>query len=248
MVDRTHALSFGAAADAYDRYRPGYPRTAVAWAVDRPAPARVLDLAAGTGLLTRVLLDLGHEVVPVEPDPGMRDRLTAATPGVTALAGSAEDVPLPDGSVDAIVAGQAYHWFDPPLAHAEGARLLRPGGSYAALFNERDESVPWVAALTALTVELLDGRGARDDGPPVTGYGADFGPVERAEFRHHTTHTVQTLVGMIGTRSYYLTATPQRQREVDAAVRDLVLGHPDLAGRESFELPYRTLVFRAHRR
>ncbi|MBF9132702.1 class I SAM-dependent methyltransferase [Plantactinospora sp. S1510] len=248
MVDQTHALSFGAAATAYDRYRPSYPEPAVAWAIDRPSPARVVDLGAGTGILTREVLALGHHAVPVEPDPEMRAQLAAATPGVVALAGTAEQVPLPDGSVDAIVAGQAYHWFDHPVAHAEGARLLRPGGTYAALFNERDESESWVAALTALTVELLGGRGIREDGAWMADLDEAFEPVERVEFRHQVTHSPETLVGMITTRSHYITATEQRQREVDAAIRELAASHPDLAGRETFPLPYRTLVFRARRR
>ncbi|WP_422772175.1 class I SAM-dependent methyltransferase [Plantactinospora sp. WMMC1484] len=248
MADQVHALSFGAAADRYDRYRPSYPDPAVRWAVGRPAPARVLDLGAGTGILSRVLLGLGYQVTPVEQDPGMRARLDAVTPGTVALAGSAERVPLPDGAVEAVVAGQAYHWFDHPVAHAEGARLLRPGGTYAAIFNQRDETVPWVAALTAITVDLLGGRGARDDGPGVDGYGPDFAPVERGEFRHALRLTPEDLVGMISTRSYYLTAGPQRQRRVDEAIRELTAGHPELAGRESFELPYRTVVLRAQRR
>jgi SAM-dependent methyltransferase len=246
MVDQTHALSFGAAADVYDRYRPSYPEPAVTWAVGGPAPLRVVDLGAGTGILTRVLLELGHQVVPVEPDPGMRTQLAVATPGTVALAGSAERIPLPDGSVDAIVAGQAYHWFDQPAAHAEGVRLLRPGGTYAAVFNERDETVPWVAALTALSVELLGGRGIREDGVNMTDH-EGYTPVERAEYRHHVTHTPETLIRMVSTRSYYITATEQRQREADAALRELATNHPDLAGRETFELPYRTLVFRTRR-
>lgn len=249
MVDHTHARSFGQAAEAYDRYRPTYPAAAVTWAVGRPAPARVVDLGAGTGKLTRVLSELGYDVVPVEPDEQMRSRLAAATPGLTPLAGSAEQVPLPDGSVDAVVAGQAYHWFDPPRAHAEGARLLRPDGWYAAISNERDESVPWVAALTAITVELLGGRGARDDGPGMTdGHHPDLGPVERTEFRHSVTLTPETLLGMVSTRSYYITASEERKREVDAALRDLTTTHPDLAGRESFPLAYRTVVHRCRRR
>ncbi|MFY1674761.1 class I SAM-dependent methyltransferase [Plantactinospora sp. WMMB334] len=248
MDDQAHALSFGAAADRYDRYRPSYPEPAVRWAVGRPVPARVVDLGAGTGILTRVLLGLGYQVRPVEPDPGMRVRLDAVTPGELALDGAAERVPLPDGSAEAVVAGQAYHWFDQPVAHAEGARLLRPGGTYAAIFNQRDESVPWVAALTAITVDLLGGRGARDDGPGVDGYGPDFAPVERGEFRHALRLTPEELVGMISTRSYYLTAAPRRQRRVDGAIRELTASHPELAGRENFDLPYRTLVFRARRR
>ena len=116
----------------YDRFRPSYPRAALEWAVGGPPPRRVVDLGAGTGILTR-----GTDRRRLRGDPG-RARSGNARPtgggdaGRTALAGSAEDIPLPDGSVDAVVAGQAYHWFDPELAHAEAARVLRPGGYFAA--------------------------------------------------------------------------------------------------------------------
>lgn len=243
---RRQALSFGAAADAYDRFRPDYPTEAVRWAVGDAPPVRVVDLGAGTGLLSRVLLGLGHQVVPVEPDEGMRARLAHATPGTTALAGSAERIPLPDGDADAVVAGQAYHWFDPERAHAEVARVLRADGTFAAIWNERDESVPWVAALSELADRVLGERGAGEDRP--ASFGDGFGAVEHARFRHSTRHTADTLVGMIATRSYYLTAASRQRREMDAAVRDLAATHPDLAGRDSFELPYRTEVFRARRR
>ncbi len=125
MVDHTHALSFGAAAGDYDRFRPRYPEAAVRWALDGLSRARVVDLAAGTGILTRTVLALGHEVVPVEPDPGMRAQLVVSTPGTTALAGSAEALPLPDSAADAVLVGTAYHWFDREPAHAEIARVLR---------------------------------------------------------------------------------------------------------------------------
>src|SRR5947207_8421972 len=133
----SQGLSFGVAADLYDEMRPTYPPDAVRWALGE-RPRRVVDLGAGTGILTRALLDLGHEVVPVEPDPGMRDRLGRATPGLTALAGSAERIPLPDGSADAVLAGQAYHWFEPEPAHREVARVLAPGGVFAPIWNVRD--------------------------------------------------------------------------------------------------------------
>ncbi|MEH1017390.1 class I SAM-dependent methyltransferase [Micromonospora sp. CPCC 206060] len=246
MTDTTQALSFGTAAGDYDRFRPGYPALAVAWAVGTDTPARVVDLGAGTGILSRALLGLGHTVAPVEPDPGMRAQLDAATPGTTALAGSAEAVPLPDGWADAVVAGQAYHWFDRERAHPEIARLLRPGGMFAPIWNIRDDSVDWVAALSRIAggpgyraEELL--RHVRDT------FGDRFGPVEQAEFRHHVTLGPKELLGMIRTRSYYLTADATRQRELDRAVRELTADHPDLAGRDSFALPYRTIVFRAAR-
>ncbi len=205
----------------------------------------MVDLGAGTGILTRVLLDLGYHVVPVEPDAGMRAQLATATPGTIALAGSAETIPLADQSADAVVAGQAYHWFDRDRAHAEAARVLRAGGTFGAIWNTRDERVPWVAALTAI-IEA-DQQGIPNSAPELESFGDRFEALERTEFPHATRHTAETLVGMIATRSYYLTATPHRQREIEQALRDLADNHPDLAGREIFELPYRTICYRARR-
>ncbi|WP_329105163.1 class I SAM-dependent methyltransferase [Micromonospora sp. NBC_01699] len=247
MTDLDQALSFGAAAQTYDRFRPAYPLAALTWAVDAAEPVRVVDLAAGTGILTRQLLGLGHSVVPVEPDEGMRTQLAAATPGTTALAGSAEAVPLPDGDADVIMTGQAYHWFDRDRAHAEAARVLRPGGRFAPIWNSRDESVTWVAALSRLLADFA-GKPSVDTAPELSTFGDRFEPLQRAEFSHAVSQTADSLVGLVRTRSYYLTATRQRQRELEAAVRDLALHHPDLVGREAFDLPYRTTVYRARRR
>lgn len=241
------AQSFGAAADLYDEVRPSYPADALTWAVgDAARPgAAVVDLGAGTGILTRALRDLGHTPVPVEPDPAMRDRLERATPQVRARAGSAEAIPLPDGSVDAVLAGQAYHWFDRDAAHAEIARVLRPGGVFAPLWNIRDPDVPWLAALS----DLLDGAGREHAGLlEHPDFGPWFGPVESASFRHDVPCDPDRLLDLVRSRSYYLTADAAGRERVDAAVRALTREHPDLAGRESFPLPYRTEVYRAVRR
>ncbi|MEJ3742152.1 class I SAM-dependent methyltransferase [Actinomycetes bacterium KLBMP 9797] len=239
------ARSFGAAAAEYDQARPTYPREAVTWAVGGPPPRRVIDLGAGTGILTRVLLAAGYEVVPVEPDPQMRARLAAATPGTTALDGTAEAIPLPDGAADVVVAGQAYHWFDHDRAHPEIARVLRPGGVFAPIWNRRDDSVPWVAELSRITYDTPEVHGGFDPGDALSLGDSHFGPVERAEFHHTTTHTPDSLVTLVATRSYYLVATPEHQAEIDAGVRRLCAEHPDLAGRATFEVPYQTFVYRA---
>jgi SAM-dependent methyltransferase len=238
------ALSFGPAAASYDRVRPGYPVAALRWALGGH-PLRVVDLGAGTGILSRALADLGHEVLAVEPDGAMRAQLSRAGPHLTALAGAAERIPLPDGSVDAVVAGQAYHWFDPEPAHAEIARVLRAGGGFAPLWNRRDESVPWVAALSTISDDDTAGRGIREPATDLSSFGPRFGPVRRRVFRHTVRYTPETLVGLVATRSYYLTAPPPRQLELERRVRHLCATDPALAGREAFDLPYLTEVYRA---
>jgi SAM-dependent methyltransferase len=239
-----HRLSFGAAAAHYHRVRPGYPQPAVRWAIGRPT-ADVVDLGAGTGLLTGVITELGHRVTAVEPDPGMRTELLAACPTAAVRDGSAESTGLPDGCADAVLAGAAYHWFQPELAHPEIARVLRPGGAFAALWNDRDATVGWVAAFDQIIDGFYHNRRRQEQ---VLDLGERFEPVEDAEFRHTTVHTAESLLGLVRSRSYYLVADEPTRERLLTAVRALTRTHPELAGRESFELPYVTRVRRAVRR
>lgn len=233
------ARSFGGFADRYDRYRPTYADDAVVWAVGR-RPLRVADIGAGTGILSRLLQRLGHEVIAVEPDDRMRERLAEVSQGITSLAGTAEAIPLSDRSVDAVVAGQAYHWFDTTRAHPEIARVLRPRGIFAALWNDADLSAPW----TIRFIEIIDGAQARVRVRPVSDFGDHFGPVAQAEFRHEMWFTPEDLVALATTRSPYLVATPHGQQDLVDAVRRLT-SEPELAGRERFAMPHVTHVHRA---
>src|SRR5918997_6270384 len=132
------ASSFDGAAERYERGRPGWPEAAIDAVRDRLRLTRdssVLDLAAGTGKLTRQLVPHFAEVIAVEPLDGMRAVLERAAPGARALAGTAEAIPLGDESVDAVFVAEAIHWFDPPRAVDEIARVLRPGAGVAVLYN-----------------------------------------------------------------------------------------------------------------
>lgn len=237
------ALSFGTAAAQYDQARPSYPEKAIRWALGAE-PLRVVDLGAGTGIFSRQLAVAGHAVLPVEPDPGMRRQLVAAAPALEPLDGSAESIPLPDASVDAVTAAQSYHWFDPERAHAEIARVLRPGGVFCPLWNVRDEGVTWVDDLATLM----------ETGAPLAtwrqppSFGEHFHATEIAEFPHSTTHTSESLVALVRSRSFYLVADAERRAEIDVRVRAFAADHPDLAGRTTFELPYVTIAYRARRR
>jgi len=160
MTDRdTHlqrAQSFGDVAEAYQQARPTYPRHAVEWVLDAAPGNDVLDLAAGTGKLTRTIIAAGGNVTAVEPLDGMRAQLQAAYPDVPVHAGTAEQIPLDDESVDAVLVGQAFHWFDAGAALDEIARVLRPGGVLGLLWNIRDDSIGWVAELTGTLVMGAD--------------------------------------------------------------------------------------------
>ncbi|GGM11187.1 class I SAM-dependent methyltransferase [Nakamurella endophytica] len=240
-----HATSFGAAAQEYERGRPGYPEQAVRWVLPE-APRRVLDLGAGTGKLTRTLVDVSaagpaFDVVAVDPLPGMREGFAAALPDVRILAGSGEAIPLPDDSVDAVLAGQAWHWVDPERAVPEVARILRPGGRLGLLWNVRDETSDWVAALGGILQDV--GGHVTDDGgdPPV---GPPFGSPELLEVPWVQRLDRAGVLDLVRSRSYFIVAREAEQRRVLAEVERLLDSHPDLAGRDTVDLPYVTQSWR----
>lgn len=246
--------SFGAAAVAYAKHRPDYAQAAVRWALE-PAPgSRVLDLGAGTGKLTAALLALG-DVVAVEPDPAMLTELRLALPDVRALPGSAEAIPLPDASVDAVLAGNAMHWFDMDVAGPEIARVLTPGGVLAGLWNIFDDRIDWVAGL-----ERVGGRaaiGSRDALSrwraqtagahlPTLGSVARFGSPEQAEFPHGQRRTADSLVETFATKAGVL-VMPEQERDAGLGqIRAYLASRPETAHGE-FTLPMLTGVLRTRR-
>jgi len=241
------AKGFATAAEAYEKGRPDYPRAAVELLVNalRVGPgATVLDLGAGTGKLTRLLVPTGARVLALEPVEGMRRKLEQAVPGVAAMDGVAEDIPLPEAAVDAVVAGQSFHWFHGDLALPEIHRVLRPGGRLGLTWNARDVRVDWVAQVSA----ILDRHG-RDAPRHSSGAwrrafaeSSLFRPVEERELDYQQQLDLDALLERAASISY-ISALPLDERyAVLNEVRELVLRHPALAGQRLYTFPYRTLV------
>ncbi|MTD57919.1 class I SAM-dependent methyltransferase [Amycolatopsis pithecellobii] len=238
------ARSFGARAHAYAEHRPDYPLPALRWGLPGGA-GEVLDLAAGTGKLTEGLVALGLRVTAVEPDPAMRAEFTRHHPAVPVLDGTAEHIPLGDGAVDSVLAGQAFHWFELDKALTEIARVTRPGGTVVALWNHDDVSVPWAAELGALTSTGVTRKflWQRADLPSHP----DFEPFERGPFPHTQRRTAQTLVDTIATHSHLLTAPAGEREAALARLRTFLANTPETAHGE-FDLPIVTTVLRAVRK
>ena len=244
------APNFGSVAVTYARHRPGYPADAVAWALGelagRPG-VHLLDVGAGTGKLTEALLGRlgpGGRVTAVDPDPAMLAQLRSRLASVDAREGSAESVPLPDASVDGVLVGQAFHWFDPDRAVPEIARVLRPGGVLAALWIAFDVSVGWVRGFLEAgswdpVAQLHDDAKELPDG-----HGFAAAELRRFPFSHPT--TVDALVAELGTRSWVLTV-PRAERETGlAGARAYLSARPETSGGE-FDLPRVVDVLRARR-
>ena len=215
-----------AAADVYERGRPGYPAAAVARVVERCGlgPGRtVLDLAAGTGKLTRLLVPSGADVIAVEPLPEMRAELARLVPTARTLDGTAERIPLPDGSLDAVTVASAFHWFDADRALREIHRVLAPGGGLALVWNARDERSGLQRALSEIIGPLRGDtpeRADRDWRTLLAGSGL-FERTERSLFHHEQLVDEDGLVARVLSVSF-VGALPDVDRgEVEERVREL---------------------------
>ena len=237
-TSRQRSLSFGAEAAAYERGRPSYPPEAIDWLLPGAA-RRVLDLGAGTGKLTTRLVERGLDVVAVDPVPEMLELLSRSLPDTPALLGTAEEIPLPDDSVDAVLVAQAWHWFDPQRAIAEVVRVLRPGGRLGLVWNNRDERLGWVNELGRIIGHESDPFSQTVDLP------APFRDVARHQVEWTSYLTPQALIDLVASRSYCITSPENvRTRTLDQ-VRDLLATHPALTGTGGLALPYVTVCVRA---
>jgi SAM-dependent methyltransferase len=229
------ARSFGPIAGRYENGRPAYPEAAVDWLVP-PDAKTVLDLAAGTGKLSRPLAARGLTVTAVDPLEGMLGELRAFLPDVPALIGTAEAIPLPDDSVDAVVVGQAWHWVDPARAVPEVARVLKPGGQLALIWNQRDERIGWVSRLAELIVPIDLHRNSD--------IGAPFGPIERLDFPWTDTVGEQQVLDLVASRSSAIILPADERAALLNRVRTLLRTDPETAGHSEFAIPYLTRCIR----
>jgi SAM-dependent methyltransferase len=255
-------MSFGAIAEDYNRLRSGPPDSAIDWLVP-PGCEVAIDLAAGTGLLSRALARTVREVIAVEPDDRMRAVLHAESPDIHVVAGKGEAIPLPDASADGLFISSAWHWMDPQVATWEIARVLRDQGRFGVIWTSRDRDVDWIREVDWLrepsrlhdaAVRHPDaGQPQADEWPPrgprrrevVLPESSPFADKETASFAFTRTMDRDDFVEMIGTYSGIITATPQDRAATLAVVRDVL--DRRFPGETHIDIPMRSLCWRATR-
>lgn len=239
---------YASASDSYQRGRPEYPEALGAWLGETLGVgpgARVLDLGAGTGKFTKLLARTGASVTAVEPVDAMRARLSEALPGVRALAGTAEAIPLPDGDIDVLTCAQAFHWFADERALAEIHRVLRPGGHLGLVWNVRDERVDWVAQVTRI-LERYEGSTPRfHTGQWRRAFaGSRFEDLRLREFSYqHVGPPEQVIVARTLSVSFIAALPDEQKQRVAEQLHELIATHPALKGRSEIAFPYRTEAY-----
>jgi ubiquinone/menaquinone biosynthesis C-methylase UbiE len=239
--DRSSSVAFAAVAESYERMRPSYPQEAI----DRLARrlglgpgTTVVDLGAGTGKLTRLLVPTGARVIAVEPLAEMLEQLELAVPGAEALIGSAEEIPLPDGSADAVTAASAFHWFEHDRALPEIHRVLRSAGALGIVTNGRDLADPFQSAVQKIIAPYLPDLEELGGWRHALAASPLFAPAETFEARFEQEFDPDGLAERIGTISYIARLPEDERAEVLAQVR--ALGEAQPGRRAVFR--YRTIV------
>ena len=247
-VHQAAATGYATGAETYAQGRPDYPAALSEWLTDMVGidqGTTVVDLGAGTGKFTRLLVATGASVIAVEPVAEMLARLRADLPQAEGLQGSATALPLPDASADAVVCAQAFHWFATAEALTEIARVLKPGGRLALIWNLRDAQVPWVARMDAI-VDRHEGdvprfyKGnwrAAFPHPPLT-------ELQAWEFVNLHTGPADDVIVKRALSTSFISALPTGERQrVEAQLRDLIAAEPALHGQATVSVPYRTFAF-----
>lgn len=260
--------SFGSVASRYERYRPGPPVAAVEWLLPTHV-GTVVDLGAGTGALTRLLVDRADDVVAVEPDDRMRSVLIDEVPGIRAVAGRGESMPLPDGCADAVLASSSWHWMDTVPTLLEVGRVLMPGGTLGVLWGGPDPGGAFITQAQA----LLAGQSRRDAGAdkgtgdsgtsrfaglimgdalrPVSSLeipdGVPFDQPELESFTWEVALNADELIGLLGTLSWVITMPEETRREVTAEARRLLAELLGVEGEVTVDVAFRADVWRSRR-
>jgi SAM-dependent methyltransferase len=242
------AKGFAKEALAYARGRPEYPVALDGWLRDTlqlNEDRTVVDLGAGTGKFTRRLLATGANIIAVEPVSEMLTQLTRILPDVAARSGTAENIPVNDGAVDVVVCAQSFHWFASNTALAEIRRVLKPGGRLGLIWNVRNESVDWCAAMTAIMAPYEGDAPRYRSGEWRNVFPAEgFSPLQEERFRNgHTGHPEQVIVERVLSTSFIAALPRPQQLIVAARLRDLIAMTPALSRREEVTVPYQTVVF-----
>ncbi len=235
----TPGLSFASVAEEYDKARPSYPAEATAWLVGS-TPATVLELGAGTGKLTEALVAAGHRVIATDPLPEMIALLRERVPGAQATVAGAERIPVASRSVDVVVCAQSFHWFNHPVALDEIARVLRPDGVLALVWNTRDEGIPWVRKLGKLI-----GVSEAERNPDLAGPARDsalFTDWQESVFRYWQNLRRDELTDLVRSRSYVALMSDSERNDLLARVGAL---YDDYGrGPDGMQLPYLTRCYR----
>jgi SAM-dependent methyltransferase len=239
------AAGFDRGADAYVRGRPDFPAAAVGWLRDDlalRAGKTAIELGAGTGKFTRLLVETGADVIAAEPSVAMLERLCRELPGVTALRARAEAIPLADASADAVICAQAFHWFASAASLAEIHRVLRPGGVLGLIWNVRDESVTWVRKLTDIMAPHEGDAPRYYHGEWRSVFPAPgFGPLQERTFPHeHVGPPERVIVDRIASVSFIAALDETARMKVLEQVRALIDSTVSLAGHPEVHMPYQT--------
>lgn len=253
-VHEVAASGFDQSAEVYEQARPSYPPEAVAWLVESlaiGAGTRVADVAAGTGKLTRLLTPTGAALVAVEPVEGMRTSFVAVCPDIPLVSSTAEQLPIAGGTLDAITVAQGFHWFDGPVALAEFARVLRPGGRLGLIWNARDRSNDLVDQLWSIMDRVEKRAPWRmherwSDSAFVEQ--SDFTPLTEATFHHAQELTREQVLGRFRSVSHIAVLPPDQQEQVIDEIRQMLDSHPLAVGQELVTIPYRVDAYWCERR
>lgn len=236
---------FDTGASAYARARPSYPPDSVAWIVEHcgiTADARVCDLAAGTGIFTRLIAPTGASIIAVEPVDGMREELECTLPQVPTLAATAEALPFAGASLDVVTVAQAFHWFDADRAFAELARVVRPGGHVGLIWNARERSPEWVDELWSIMDRVEKRAPWRDHerwSDSALGERQGFGPLHEGTFHHEQHLSPDDVVARFASVSHVAVLPDQERAAVLDEIREHLATNPSTAGRTELALPYR---------